>query len=239
MSTKKFTSDEVEHNLTQTKKGLYSNLLKRYKELATINGIVSAKKWANVVPNIALKFRNIQNGGVGRVCVFDTETTGIGTDDEIVELSIVDYNDYNNLFYDCTYKPTKPISTASEAVHGIGNKDVENCPSWSEEHFKIQEYFNQYNLCIAYNSSFDERLIKQTDYIHSTPATTLPEVYDVLKDISTFIGIWDKKYFGYRWTKLEGGHRALGDCQKLIEVMNQISMLDIEKYNETFKGILC
>ncbi len=67
--------------------------------------------------------------------VVDTETTGVGPDDEIVELGALVFHggrvtDRRNVLV----KPSKPIPEEATAVHGITNDIVASCPGLHDPH---------------------------------------------------------------------------------------------------------
>ncbi|MDR9824386.1 3'-5' exonuclease, partial [Vibrio sp. FNV 38] len=65
--------------------------------------------------------------------VFDSETTGLGSDAEIVELSLVGAIT-GEVYLDTLVKPLSPIPEDATAIHGITNQNVESAPSWPEVH---------------------------------------------------------------------------------------------------------
>lgn len=60
----------------------------------------------------------------------DTETTGLGCSDEIVELSVIDAR--GDVLIDTLIKPVQPISPDAEAIHGISNEMVRNAPAFAQ-----------------------------------------------------------------------------------------------------------
>lgn len=53
----------------------------------------------------------------------DTETTGLGSTDEIIEISIID--DDGSTLLETLVKPSQPIPADSTRVHGITDADVQ------------------------------------------------------------------------------------------------------------------
>jgi len=97
-----------------------------------------------------------------KVRVFDFETTGLGPDDQIVEVGVVDLKLYTGDICEVTsqiVRPPKPIQPTACAVHHITDDDVMSAPSWAEVGPQV---FNGDPNVIAYaahNASFDRRLI--------------------------------------------------------------------------------
>lgn len=153
------------------------------------------------------------------IVFLDTETTGLGNDDEIIEISIIDK--HGLILLDTLVKPIKSIPASSSAVHNITNWQVRNAPAWSEIHQNYRSVVKNKTV-IIYNRKFDNRLLRQTcgKYGLATPrikSVCLMELY------SLYAGVLNRKTGGYKWFKLtdaidsnniitDGGfHRALGD----------------------------
>lgn len=88
---------------------------------------------------------------------FDTETTGLSHDAEIIELTILDIS--GGILFNKLIKPQRPIQKGAISIHGITNEMVANAPSF--EHFapEIQKIIAGKNL-VAHNVEYDkQRLI--------------------------------------------------------------------------------
>ena len=59
----------------------------------------------------------------------DTETTGLGQRDEIVEIAILD--PLGKMVIDTLVRPSKPIPQDAVAIHGITNAMVSAAPTWN------------------------------------------------------------------------------------------------------------
>lgn len=84
---------------------------------------------------------------------FDVETTGPDSQtDRIVELAIkiVDENGNVTLNKAKRYNPEKKISPEATKVHGITNKDVEDCPTFAEDAKKLKKLFEN-KIIVGYN----------------------------------------------------------------------------------------
>ncbi len=96
--------------------------------------------------------------------VMDTETTGVGSDDEIIDLAIIDSRGeslFSNLI-----RPFKRISEEATRIHGIHDEKLRSGPSrarsFAEYWPEIYRVLKQYRRVISYNAEFDYRLFKQT-----------------------------------------------------------------------------
>lgn len=83
--------------------------------------------------------------------IIDTETTGLGRDAEICELSAIDGR--GNVLIDTLIKPSKPIPADATAIHGITNEMVADAPTWNEvEHMILALLINRHAL--IYNADY-------------------------------------------------------------------------------------
>lgn len=165
--------------------------------------------------------------------IVDTETTGLGDDAEIVEISVI--NCLGTVIMDSLIKPSKPIPEDVIKIHGITNDMVESAPAWGE----VAEYVSQLfmkNRVTAYNLSFDARLIEQTCIIAQTPAMHLlnPVPDCTMLAYADFYGE-PGKHGGCKWQSLTnaakqqgieiGGksHRSLTDCFTTLALINKMA----------------
>ena len=60
--------------------------------------------------------------------ILDAETTGLGEDAEIVEITIIDTT--GKPLINTLVKPSTPIPAEATAIHGITNEMVRHAPTW-------------------------------------------------------------------------------------------------------------
>ena len=89
----------------------------------------------------------------------DTETTGLDTNDQIIEIAIIDGT--GDVLVDLRLKPSVAIAEQAEAVHGISLTDLADCPTWSGVEDDIKAALMGRKVVI-YNADFDSRMMKQT-----------------------------------------------------------------------------
>lgn len=92
-------------------------------------------------------------------CIFDTETTGLDNEAQIIEIAVIDEN--GSTLLETLVKPSVTISPESTKVHGILESDVETASSFDDVFLKLIEVTKGKRV-IAYNNDFDNRLIKQS-----------------------------------------------------------------------------
>jgi len=135
----------------------------------------------------------------------DTETTGLGNRDEIVEISILDHN--GSLLFDSLVCPTRKIPADAIAIHGITDEMVQGAPQWIEIWPEVQAILQDRELAI-YNADFDIRMIQQTHSIHRQAGEYLPRDYFcVMRLYAQFKGDWNYSRRSYQWHSLENAGR--------------------------------
>jgi DNA polymerase-3 subunit epsilon len=94
-----------------------------------------------------------------RPVYLDTETTGLGGFDEIVEVCILDHD--GRALVDTLVRPSRPIPADVVRIHGITNAIVKTAPTWPEVWPEVQAAL-QGRLVGIYNADFDLRMMAQS-----------------------------------------------------------------------------
>lgn len=94
------------------------------------------------------------------VRIIDTETTGLGPKDEIVQITIQELSDANSQ-YDKFVKPTIPIPPEASAIHNYTDATVAGMPSFPTLFWEVYDLL-QGKIIIGYNVFYDLRMIQQT-----------------------------------------------------------------------------
>ena len=89
----------------------------------------------------------------------DTETTGLESKDQIIELAIIDR--YLDKVLDIRLKPTVPISAEAEQIHGISAQDLANKAAFPTIYEELKTILLSQPV-IIFNKDFDLRMIRQT-----------------------------------------------------------------------------
>lgn len=189
----------------------------------------------NIVRRIAIKEARelLQSDFV----VMDTETTGLGPDAEIVEISIIDA-DGTDLFTSLV-RPNMPILPHVVEIHGIKNEMVRNAPTWADVHDCVMHLFSNRKIAI-YNADYDLRMIRQcSDFAGcKLPLMLERQAKCVMQIYSKFKGEWSDHHGNWRWHKLNqaahacgvsssGAHRALADCKMTLGVLRYVAAQEI------------
>lgn len=105
---------------------------------------------------------------IRRAIFVDTETTGLGDRDEVIELALVPFEyerdsgrivavDHRNLFSQLR-QPSFPIPPASVAIHGLSDKDVAGKTINTE---MVNALVEPAHLIIAHNAAFDRPMAEK------------------------------------------------------------------------------
>lgn len=135
----------------------------------------------------------------------DTETTGLESSDEIIEIAIVDSS--GQVLFESFVRPQKSIPATATAINNISNEMVENSPSWAEIWPTVRNHLLNHPIGM-YNAEFDVRMILQSMKINNLPNITRLNAFDVMKIYSDYMRS-DRRH------RLEQAGRNLG-----IEIPN-------------------
>lgn len=125
----------------------------------------------------------------GRVVAFDTETTGFGSEDEVVQIAAIEYvNGAKSRTFMSYLKPSVPIGEEASQVNGITNEFLEaNGRPPKEVLTEFVEFVGDNCLLVAHNLPFDLRMIYQgfTKYNVGGPGNTVfgCDTRDFVKDM--------------------------------------------------------
>lgn len=99
-------------------------------------------------------------------CVIDTETTGSMRFSQVIEITVL--NKQGDVIYTTLLQPTTSIEPIATSVHGLTWKDVKDAPQFSQVYQDIYAHLTG-KVVLAYNASFDIRLLFQTARAFQVP----------------------------------------------------------------------
>jgi DNA polymerase-3 subunit epsilon len=135
-------------------------------------------------------------------CYLDTETTGTGAKDNILEIAIIDHD--GQVLLDTLVKPVGTIHPEAQAVHGIDQASVLDAPRWNEVWPEVEVILSNRWVGI-YNADFDLRLFQQShslNWLTWNPPLGM-QTFCVMKLYAQFYGQWDSRRGSYRWHSLD------------------------------------
>lgn len=165
--------------------------------------------------------------------ILDTETTGLETDAEIVQLAIIDHT--GAVLLDTLIKPTQPIPRIATSIHGITDAMVADAPTF-EDIFDLLLMAVGGKRCVIYNADYDLRMLHQSEQWHQMKrnqdwpcmgmeAWRLLAVWvDAMIPYSDWVGDWSEYHGNNRWQRLPSGdHSALGDARACLAVITRMA----------------
>jgi len=162
---------------------------------------------------------------------FDTETTGLGATDEIVEVGIVDAQ--GNTLLDSLVRPVSRIPYEVIAVHGITNEMVRGAPTWEEVWPDVKALFAGRTVGI-FNADFDLRMMRQSHARHGLEWQPMGgNAFCVMKLYARFygerLGIRNAKWQGLQKAGRQCGipsrkaHRAADDARLASQILQHMA----------------
>lgn len=161
--------------------------------------------------------------------VLDTETTGLSSRDEVIQIAIVNKN--GDTVMDTLVKPTITIPPFVTTIHGITDAHVTDAPSFAEIYPQLQTILDGRPVVI-YNASFDKRLIRQSANKWRLHAINLNTFTCALTAYSSYYGEKRGKTIKRKSLKFaceqEGiannrAHWAVNDCLVTLALVNKIA----------------
>lgn len=165
----------------------------------------------------------------------DTETTGLDSRSEIIEIVVVDSD--GSTLLNTMVKPRSPIPQDATRIHGITDEMVSNAPRWIILWEQVRGLFFNQTLAI-YNAEFDLRMIEQTNRLNGIPSWRPGSVpVDIMKIYADYRSVWDPYHNSNKIFKLEeagqhfripipNSHRALDDTKLARELLLRIAESD-------------
>jgi len=160
-----------------------------------------------------------------KVCIIDTETTGLDTDVcEIIELGyqIIEF-DSNGNFYkvlkaqNFLNEPKGEISAEVTEVTGLTMDDVKGHKiPWDE----VEAEINQVQLCVAHNAGFDRPVVERYSdvFVNKIWGCSVAQI-DWMKE--AHVGSRSQEFLCWKVGQFfYGAHRALDDVQALTQLLS-------------------
>jgi len=167
--------------------------------------------------------------------VLDTETTGLGHLDEVLEIGVLSLA--GEVLIDQLVRPSVVESWRdAQLVHGIGPEAVADSPTLAAVLPALRDVVAGKTV-VVYNADYDRRLLYQS--AHACGADVLDWLFldevdwrDVMDPYARHWG--ERRRNGYRWQKLTvacqqqgitvaDSHRAIGDCRMTLALLQKLA----------------
>ena len=156
-----------------------------------------------------------------KLAIIDTETTGFGNTDRVVEVGIQQVDRDGRILreFETLINPQRDIGNTH--IHGVSAKLVRNAPVFSEVAGHILEVFSDSDFLCAYNMSFDWRMLNNE---YSRLGYDLPRAE--CRCLMQFFSKVDcgaprklEDLLAYHGIRTESAHRAIDDVNGTRELL--------------------
>lgn len=174
-----------------------------------------------------------------QIVVLDTETTGLSSTDQIIELGIIDMS--GTILFENRFKPTVEISLGAKQVHGITASMLESAPLFYEKINEIKRILHNKHVVI-FNAPFDIGMLYSTCHAFDICTTWINKLHSVCAmniSVDAFgasnrhgsISLADAA--SEAQVKWQGSaHSAIIDCQTTREILLSIANASAELLKE-------
>jgi DNA polymerase-3 subunit epsilon len=154
--------------------------------------------------------------------VLDTETTGLGLTDEVIQVAVVAPD--GSALLDSLVRPASrgDIPAQASAIHHITIEMLIGAPTFAQLAPTLEAAVAGKRI-VAYNAEYDRRLLRQTALLSGGRAPQAPWECAMIA-YSRFVGEWDSHKNDYRFQRLPSGdHSAAGDCRATLKLIEQMA----------------
>lgn len=165
--------------------------------------------------------------------VLDTETTGLGQRDQVVQVAVIDHTGAPLL--ERLIRPGIPISADASRLHGITMDRVRDAPTFPEIYPELLALLKG-RAIIAYNAGFDRRMLNQTCWSYELQEFPGRPWHCAMLRFAEYYGQWNPARRSFQWQRLgdacgllgipyTGAHSALGDAQMTLRLVQRMAEL--------------
>jgi DNA polymerase-3 subunit epsilon len=158
--------------------------------------------------------------------IWDTETTGLGDTDEIIQIAIIEPN--GSIVFETLLNPVKRrISSEAKAIHGLDLKKLKDAPTYGDIAPELRDILHG-KLVVAYNAKFEFKMLIQTAAKHKPVVDYKFTMKCAMESYSQFVGIWSDYHRNYTWQKLPGAtHNAVEDCRATLKIIKEMANAEL------------
>jgi len=162
--------------------------------------------------------------------VLDTETTGLGNNDQLIELAIIDAS--GTTLHNARYHPTVEISSGAASVHGIYAEVLKDKPTFDHDADHIRALLHGKTVVI-FNVEYDIKILRNTFRAFGLDTDFLGqlETHCAMRSAAKIYGATNRYgtislanafiEAGGDISKMQA-HTAIGDCQATLFVMQNL-----------------
>ncbi len=162
--------------------------------------------------------------------ILDTETTGLRSWDQIVEIAVID--EIGDVLLNTLINPEISIPVGVTSIHGITNEMVQDKPRFQDILPELEDILNGMPVVI-YNATFDKRFLA-----HGGLTVEDYEFQCAMLMYAKFFGVWSDYYNNWKRQSLQKAchycgiqrksiHRAASDCEATRQIINYMAQANI------------
>ncbi len=139
-----------------------------------------------------------------RPVFLDTETTGLDSSAEIVEISVLDSD--GCVLFESLVRSSQPIPRDASRIHHITDHMVATAPTWPIVWLQLRPHLIGRTIVI-YNEEFDVRMMQQSHTRYRLPWRERLTTFCLMKLYAQFKGEWSSTRNAYRYFSLDQAGR--------------------------------
>lgn len=152
--------------------------------------------------------------------VLKIETTGLTSQDEIIQIAIIDKHE--NVLLHTYIEPTTEVTPDAKWMHGKSNADLVGEPKWTDIYEKVKEIVTGKNVVI-FNESFVWKLISGTNERYGLPKLEIEYLCMMAEYLDYFYYYTDRELVSLNEaTHKKKTNEALHDCLMIHELFKRI-----------------
>lgn len=169
--------------------------------------------------------------GLDDCVILDTEATGVGTDDEVVELSIMAMDGF--VLYHSYFYPQKEVDAGAQMVNHLSKQVLaQRGARYFRDEWRNIKFVIGNARVLGHNISYDIRLIKQTLAKYGCDVSEADKIFANADDTIRIVKNWvaTKSYSLNNLAHLLGidreeSHDATDDCKMTLEVLQRVEKI--------------
>jgi DNA polymerase-3 subunit epsilon len=179
------------------------------------------------VPLSFVEVRRVANRTPVRanMVTLDTETTGLGINDQIISITVTSMS-HGSILFHTLLKPSCPIHPEAAAINGYTVESLKNAPSFADIYQPLAAVLENKEL-IIYNAKFDTRMLDHSCIDAGLPRLRL-RTQCLMLDYANYFGEChsDSSRLGLVWQRLVSAaaqlridisdleaHNSIDDCE--------------------------
>ena len=188
------------------------------------DAFIAPHTWALQYPDTTSVAAQARDWIAKDALVLDVETTGLGDEDQVVEIAIVSAK--GRKVFHSLIRPTVPISAEAASVHGLTADALADAPTFADVREKVESILDGRLVLEWADSNFDGRMMRQSGLTAEVKWGNLMHCFRRYRGVQQFErgthGL--KSALAFCGIERKGeAHRALSDAEAAAAVLRAIA----------------